>query len=53
MQELQIGTAEIAAGNLDYRLNILTGDEVEELAKAFNYMAIKLAESRETLLKND
>ncbi|MTJ46588.1 ATP-binding protein [Dolichospermum sp. UHCC 0259] len=53
LEELQIGTAEIAAGNLDYRLNIITGDEVEKLAKAFNYMAIKLTESRQTLLKND
>jgi len=53
LEELQIGTAEIAAGNLDCRLNIITGDEVEKLAKAFNYMAIKLTESRQTLLKND
>ncbi|MDP5017075.1 MAG: ATP-binding protein [Dolichospermum sp.] len=53
LEELQIGTAEIAAGNLDYRLNILTGDEVEKLAEAFNYMAIKLTDSRHTLLKND
>ncbi len=53
LEELQIGTTEIAAGNFDYRLNIITGDEVEKLAKAFNYMAIKLTESRHTLLKND
>ncbi len=53
LEELQIGTAEIAAGNLDYRLNIMTGDEVEKLAEAFNYMAIKLTDSRHTLLKND
>lgn len=53
LEELQIGTAEIATGNLDYRLNIITGDEVEKLAKAFNYMAIKLTESRQTLLRND
>jgi signal transduction histidine kinase len=53
LQKLQIGTAEISAGNLDYRLNIFTGDEVEKLANAFNYMAIKLTESQKTLLKND
>jgi signal transduction histidine kinase len=53
LEELQIGTTEIATGNLDYRLNIITGDEVEKLAKAFNYMAIKLTESRQTLLRND
>ncbi|MEA5581953.1 ATP-binding protein [Nodularia harveyana UHCC-0300] len=52
LQKLQFGTAEIAAGNLNYRLNISTGDEIEDLAKAFNYMAINLKESRETLLKN-
>ncbi|RCJ25163.1 PAS domain-containing sensor histidine kinase [Nostoc minutum NIES-26] len=52
LQNLQVGTAEIAAGNLDYRLDIRTGDEVEDLAKAFNHMAVKLAQSRETLLKN-
>ena len=53
LEELQIGTAEIAGGNLNHRLNIITGDEVEKLAKAFNYMAIKLTESRQTLLRND
>ncbi|QSJ18147.1 HAMP domain-containing protein [Nostoc sp. UHCC 0702] len=52
LQNLQVGTAEIAAGNLDYRLDIRTGDEVEDLANAFNHMALKLAESRETLMKN-
>ncbi|MBD2520257.1 HAMP domain-containing protein [Nostoc sp. FACHB-973] len=52
LQNLQAGTTEIAAGNLDYRLDIHTGDEVEDLANAFNYMAVKLAESRETLMKN-
>ncbi|WP_338421748.1 HAMP domain-containing protein [Nostoc flagelliforme] len=52
LQKLQAGTAEIAAGNLDYRLDIQTGDEVEDLAKSFNYMSLKLAESRETLMKN-
>ncbi|RCJ21667.1 PAS domain-containing sensor histidine kinase [Nostoc sp. ATCC 43529] len=52
LQNLQTGTSEIAAGNLDYRLDIHTKDEVEDLADAFNHMAIKLAESRETLMKN-
>jgi len=52
LQNLQTGTSEIAAGNLDYRLDIHTKDEVEDLANAFNHMAMKLAESRETLMKN-
>jgi signal transduction histidine kinase len=52
LHKLQIGTKEIAAENFNYRLNIGSGDEIEDLAKAFNYMAVKLNESRETLLKN-
>ncbi|MBD2449372.1 HAMP domain-containing protein [Nostoc sp. FACHB-152] len=52
LYKLQVGTAEIANENFNYRLNITTGDEMEDLAKAFNYMALKLNESRETLLKN-
>ncbi|MBE8967374.1 HAMP domain-containing protein [Nostocales cyanobacterium LEGE 12452] len=52
LKKLQAGTAEIATGNLDYRLDIQTGDEIEDLAKSFNYMSLKLAESRETLMKN-
>lgn len=52
IQNLQLGTAEIAAGNFDYRLNIHTGDEIEDLAQAFNDMAVKLSQSRETLMKN-
>jgi signal transduction histidine kinase len=52
LQKLQTGTSEIATGNFEYRLNIPTGDEIEELATAFNRMAIKLAKSHETLIKN-
>ncbi|WP_414753640.1 ATP-binding protein [Anabaena sp. CCY 9910] len=52
IQNLQLGTAEIAAGNFDYRLNIHTGDEIEDLAQSFNDMAGKLSQSRETLMKN-
>jgi signal transduction histidine kinase len=52
LHKLQVGTGEIANGNLNYRLNICTGDEIEDLSQAFNYMAIKLNQSRETMLKN-
>ncbi|MDZ8186285.1 MAG: ATP-binding protein [Nostoc sp. ChiSLP02] len=52
LHNLQAGTTEIAAGNLDHRLDIQTRDEVEDLANGFNYMAVKLAESRETFMKN-
>jgi signal transduction histidine kinase len=52
LQHLQLGTDEIAKGNFDYRLDIRTDDEIADLAQAFNHMAVKLAQSRETLLKN-
>ncbi|MEG4105493.1 ATP-binding protein [Microcoleus sp. S13_C5] len=45
IKKLQQGVATIREGDLDYRLDIQTGDEVEELAKEFNRMTIKLAES--------
>ncbi len=35
-------TGEIAAGNLDRRVEIKSGDELEELANTFNYMAVEL-----------
>ena len=45
IKELQTGVATIREGNLDYRLDLQTGDEVEQLANEFNRMTIKLAES--------
>lgn len=36
------GTETIGQGNLDYRLKIQTGDEIEELAKKFNRMTEQL-----------
>lgn len=44
LQKLHLGAEKIGAGNLDYRLDIHTGDEIEQLACEFNYMAAKLAE---------
>ncbi|HEY9875971.1 MAG TPA: ATP-binding protein, partial [Candidatus Obscuribacterales bacterium] len=49
IQKLQVGAAKIGAGNLDYRLHIRTGDEIEQLANDFNQMAAKLAESYHSL----
>jgi len=40
------GTEEIAKGNLDYRFEIKTGDEIEQLAKQFNQMTESLRKSR-------
>lgn len=51
IQQLQLGAAKLGAGNLDYRLNIHTGDEVEHLAQEFNQMAARLSFSHASLEK--
>jgi len=43
------GTGEIAKGNLDYRFEIKTGDEIEQLAEQFNQMTESLRKSRTEL----
>ncbi len=45
IQQLQTGTATLGAGHLNYRLDIQTGDEIEQLASDFNQMATRLAQS--------
>jgi len=45
VQELQKGVKLIGYGNLNHRLDIQTGDEIQELADEFNEMAIKLQAS--------
>jgi HAMP domain-containing protein len=45
MQVIRRGTAAIARGNLDYRLEVHTNDELENLANEFNHMAQRLQES--------
>ncbi|HEY4485693.1 MAG TPA: ATP-binding protein [Nitrospiria bacterium] len=42
LRELQRGAKLIGYGNLEHRLKIETGDELQELADEFNEMAIKL-----------
>ncbi len=49
IKKLQIGASKLGGGQWDYRLNIETRDEIEQLAKAFNQMANKLAESYASL----
>ncbi|RME85053.1 MAG: GAF domain-containing protein [Caldilineae bacterium] len=49
VQEIQRGAAAIAEGNLDYRLEVHTGDELEALAQGFNHMAAQLQESYASL----
>jgi phosphoserine phosphatase RsbU/P len=39
IQSLGAGVMRIGGGNLDYRLDVRTNDEIEELANAFNKMA--------------
>jgi signal transduction histidine kinase len=45
IQALQAGAARIGAGDLDQRIDVQTGDELEVLAQQFNSMAAQLQES--------
>jgi signal transduction histidine kinase len=45
IQQLREGAAQIGAGNLEQRISIKTGDELEALADQFNDMAGRLEES--------
>ncbi len=49
VRDLAAGARSIAEGNLNYRLNIRTGDEIESLADQFNSMAATLKESYQGL----
>ena len=49
IHELHVGSERIGAGQLDYRLEIRTGDEIEQLADEFNRMAAKLLQSHASL----
>jgi len=49
IHELHVGSERIGAGELDHRLDIRTGDEVEQLADEFNHMAARLSESYASL----
>ncbi|MBD1865554.1 MULTISPECIES: response regulator [Trichocoleus] len=49
IEGLQLGAAKLGTGNWNYRLDIHTGDEIEQLAKEFNQMATQLAESYASL----
>ncbi len=49
IHELHEGSERIGAGELDYRLSIRTGDEIEQLADEFNRMAAKLSATYSSL----
>ena len=44
IQALQVGAKNLGSGNWDYRLDIHTGDEIEQLAQEFNQMAARLSQ---------
>jgi GAF domain-containing protein/HAMP domain-containing protein len=43
IDELRQGVARISSGDLEYKLSVRTGDEIEELSDEFNKMADELA----------
>jgi len=49
IRQLQSGADRLGSGELDHRIEIRTGDEIEALADRFNRMARQLQESYETL----
>ncbi|MFQ4142266.1 sensor histidine kinase [Chlorogloeopsis sp. ULAP02] len=51
LHKLQTGATAIGAGDLGYRLNIQSGDEIEQVSNEFNRMADKLAESYNVLVE--
>ncbi len=49
IEQLRLGAQEIAAGHLDQRIAVKTGDEIEQLAAEFNRMAEALERSHADL----
>jgi signal transduction histidine kinase/CheY-like chemotaxis protein len=49
IRALQAGAARVGKGELDYRIEIRTGDEVQALAEEFNHTAAQLQESQRGL----
>jgi len=49
LKELEDMTGKIGKGDFDARVDISTGDEVEKLAHAFNFMAQRLSKGKEVL----
>ncbi len=49
IKKLHKGAEIIGKGSLDYKVNIKTGDEIEQLAKEFNRMAETLGQSKAAL----
>ncbi|RUT08522.1 hypothetical protein DSM106972_016900 [Dulcicalothrix desertica PCC 7102] len=49
LKELQKGATEVGVGNLAYRLNIRTNDEIEQVSLSFNQMADNLNQAQTIL----
>lgn len=49
VRELEIGSQKLAAGELSYRVGELSHDELGDLARSFNQMALNLEMSHQTL----
>ena len=53
LNQLSLATKKLADGNLSYRINVETKDEIGALANLFNTMAEKLEENRKELEKTN
>ncbi len=53
IKELHHGTEIIESGNMDYRIEIKTGDEIQQLAAAFNKMVAGLKEKNDKLRESE
>jgi signal transduction histidine kinase len=42
LRQLELGVSRVAKGDFQYRIDIKSGDEIEDLARAYNQMADKL-----------
>ncbi|MBI1934320.1 PAS domain S-box protein [Candidatus Peregrinibacteria bacterium] len=49
LQRLGVGIRKFGAGDMDYRIDVKTGDEVGDIARFFNEMAAKLKKSYSSL----
>jgi len=49
IRALQTGAARLGAGNLDQKIEVHTGDELESLAEEFNHMGARLRDSYASL----
>jgi two-component system nitrogen regulation sensor histidine kinase NtrY len=53
LEQFAVAAGEVAAGNLDARVDIRSNDEVGVLAEAFNRMTARLHEQRERLVQTE